>query len=346
MMETLPPDENSKSIQLWKAEHIALTTLVVGVITSFSWSILGGFLLAGINWVRMGKTRKALLNIPMAILFSGLFTYTSYGRVPRYLANPLPTPAVVIIYFTLAFVAIMYLHTQMRRDYAEFVAQGKPIKSQPSGLSVLIIFLGIPFFILLGLGNIVLFRAVGFCDIPSVYSLGTVINGPRFEGLASGLIQVEDFSCDWSWGISEVKYNDDLSQRSWPQANNPNIVDRVYHTLAGDITQNGEEYFFTIHHYLQRQTPPVTESDVQGFMTRWDDQRNKNLLSLTLLPHGIIQQARCSEDGITYCNVVVGYDHLISYFDVTVIAPPEVIEDVLTFLLTTTDERIELIDQP
>lgn len=346
MMETPPPDENSKSIQLWKAEHIALTTLVVGVITSFSWSILGGFLLAGINWVRMGKTRKALLNIPMAILFSGLFTYTSFGRVPRYLENPLPSPAVVIIYFTLAFVAIMYLHTQMRRDYAEFVAQGKPIKSQPSGLGVLIIFLGIPLFILLGLGNIFLFRAMGFCEIPSVYSLGTVMNGPRFEGLASGLIQLDDFSCDWSWGLSEVEYNDDLSQRSWTQADNPNIVDRVYHTLAGDITQNGEEYFFTISHYLQRQTTPVTEDDVLHFITRWGDKRNKNLLPLTLVSHGIIQQARCSEDGLTSCDVVVGYEHIISYFEITVIAPPEVIEEVIHFLLTTTDARIQQIDSP
>ena len=346
MIEAPPPDENPKSIKLWKAEHIALTTLVVGVITSFSWSVLGGFLLAGINWVRMGKTRKALLNIPMAILFSELFVYTSITRVPFYLKTRLPTPAVVIIYFTLAFVAIMYLHTQMRRDDAEFVAQGKRIKSQYPGLAVLIIFLGIPLFILLGLGNVFLFRAMGFCDIPSVYSLGTVINGPRFEGLASGLIQLDDFSCDWSWGHSEVEYNEALSQHAATQPDNPNIIERVSHDLSGEYAKDGKSYYFIMEHYLQKQTTLVTEDDVPPFILQKETQPDQKLLPLVITPHGNIQFVHCRRDVLTYCDVMVGYDHVISSFDIVVEAPPEVIEEVIHFLLTTTDARIQQIDSP
>ena len=339
--ETIPTE---KSIKLWTAENIALTTLIIGVISSFAWSILGGFLLAGINWVRMGKTRKALLNIPVAILFSGLFVYTSITHVPWYLKTRLPTPAVVIIYFTLAFVAIMHLHTQMRRDYAEFVALGKPVKSQYPGLGVLISFLGIPVFFVLGLGSIFLFRAVGVCDIPSVYSLGTIINGPRFDGLASGLIQLDDFSCAWSWGISKVEYNEALSQYAWTQPDDPNIVDRVYHDLAGDYTKDGKSYYFIMGHFLQRQTAPVTEKDVQQFITQGEAQRDDNLLPLTFVSHGVIQQAHCSQDGLTKCDIVVGYDHVISHFEITVLAPPEVIEEVVNFLLSATDERLQMLD--
>ncbi len=342
MLETPPPDENSKSFKLWKTEHIALTTLVVGVIASFSWSILGGFLLAGINWIRMGKTRKALLNIPVAILFSGLFTYTSYSRVPRYLANPLPTPAVVIIYFALAFVAIMYLHTQLIRDHAQFAAQGKRAEKQSLGLAVLTSLLGIPLFMVLMLGNIYLARAVGLCNFPSVYSLGTIFNGPRFEGLASGLIQLDDFSCDWNWWISEVKYNDKLSQYTRTQPDNPDIVDRVFHGLAGDFIKGKKSYYFTINHYILLQTTEVTEDDAQRFLRPSEE----NLISLSLNPHGGLQQVSCRQRKLIFCDVVVGYDHVVSYFTVTTDAPPEVIEDILNFLLTTTDERIEQIDQP
>jgi hypothetical protein len=113
---------NSESKALWSAQVIGWVTLFFG--------IASGFIVASMNWFRMGYKSKAYLHVAIAlfIVCVDAFFLQDYLRLSHYLSTKEYFTRVLVT-LLLTFSAIAYLHTATRKDIETFQQHGKLIPS-------------------------------------------------------------------------------------------------------------------------------------------------------------------------------------------------------------------------
>jgi hypothetical protein len=128
---------NSESKTIWSARVIGWVTLFFG--------IESGFIVASVNWFRMGYKTKAFIHIAIAILIASVNTLflQDYLRLSSHLSIK-DYSIRLLISFGLIFLAIAYLHSTTRKDIELLQENGKSIKNWNWFFAVLI---GLIFFI-------------------------------------------------------------------------------------------------------------------------------------------------------------------------------------------------------
>ncbi len=122
---------NSNPKVLWSARVIGWITLFFG--------IESGFIVASINWFRMGYKAKAFIHVAIAILIAcvNAFFLQDYIKASSYLSTSEYTVR-LLIRFCLIFLAIAYLHTATRKDIHKLLESGMAIKNWNWFFAVLI----------------------------------------------------------------------------------------------------------------------------------------------------------------------------------------------------------------
>lgn len=115
------PTINSKSKRLWSAHIIGWTTLFFGVVS--------GFVIAAINWARMGYKIKALIHFLIAIIIACLYAFILQDYLGISSSLSVPEFSIrLIIGLVLVFLAIAYLHTATRKDIENLRQHGENIE--------------------------------------------------------------------------------------------------------------------------------------------------------------------------------------------------------------------------
>jgi hypothetical protein len=174
-METPVPTEQPQRVKkVWSHTvigNVTLLAMLAPVVLGFLFNVgpstsealalgaFAGFVLAAINWFRLGRRWKGLFHllispviyliIPVGVplLLAGIVYVLSAGSAERAteISQGITSVLVFALYFGVAFLVIAYLYTMTKRDIAQLQAKGIPVEYAdfllPMGIAVLSVML-------------------------------------------------------------------------------------------------------------------------------------------------------------------------------------------------------------
>jgi hypothetical protein len=332
---------------LWKPRVIAISVLILGLVSNFAVGLTVGLLLAAVNWRRTGQTQKALIH-----LAAGLWLVLLYAASDKPgLSSALLTELLIIpflIYYGSGVLIALYLYWQIKRDQDRFALSQAAIQEPPWRGVILLTVLTVFFVGLLQVGLAYGARAAGWPGLPSLAEVITEIAAEsEFRGIAVGLVQKQDFGGDWRWDYSSVARNEGLSQSIWAEEEGDRVADRAAHSLQGVY---GElEYSITFFHLIKRWREPVSADLVhQEFV------KHVNIygppMPIRLISTGQFQESTCVADSSDFrgCEMVIGHGHYTSHLKVHVTGQPPIdpasLEAIVNEALAGSDARLAAME--
>lgn len=333
----------SSPLLLWKPRVIAISVLILGFVSNFAVGVAVGVVLAGTNWLRLGKKQKALIHFIAGLWLVLLYAASDKpGLSPALLTELLIIP--FVLYYGSGTLIAYYLYWQSDRDRRSLAATHQ-LSHDPPWRGVIWLTVATIFLVgLLQVGLVYGARAAGMSRLPSLAEFITDLMAENeFRGIAVGLVQTQDFRGGWRWDYSSVARNDGLSLSIWAEEEGDRVVDRSAHSLLGLY---GEvPHTVTFFHLIKRWREPVTAEAVhQEFV------KHVNIygpaMPIRMISTGQFQESTCVTDPSDFrgCEIVVSHGHYTSYLKVHVTGQPPIdpatLEIIINQALAGTDARL------
>lgn len=337
----------SPPLLLWKPRVIALSVLILGLVSNFAVGVAVGVILAGANWLRLGKRQKALIHFIAGLWLVLLYAASDKPALSPALLTELLLIPFVVYYGSGALIAT-YLYWQSNRDQRSLATADQPSLDPPWGRVIWLTVGTIAAVGLLQVGIVYGSRAAGLDHLPSLDEIITdLMAEEQFRGIAVGLVQPQDFSGDWRWDYSSVARNEGLSPSIWSEEEGDRVVDRAAHSLQGFYGEPAQ--VVTFFHLIKRWREPVTAE-----MVHREFVKHVNIygpaMPIGLISTGQFQESTCVADPSDFrgCEIVVSHGHYTSLLKVHVTNQPPIdpasLETIINQALAGTDARLTAME--
>ncbi len=293
--------------------------------------LLLGTPFAFLNWWRMKKRGKAVFFLGANIFVNLLVSWTEYkgGITPT--DHALSTQIIFSrLLINIAFVGL--LAVTMSTDIRRFKKEGHA----PASVKWQIIFV---FWVILVIANLGIWavldygaRETGTCRFPRFQD---VIYQKEFEqrtGLATLVLGRKDFSCDWVWDIEHIE---------------PFHTNGYRLLLMGDLDKKQKTNFWVSEFIYQNEKVTVENfSEVASQATQLNGSKYHINVEDPNAQFSQVDCSRSSSNEFTLCNLIFGYQNMISETELTFSGlSDEQINTLIQLVVSTNSQRIQAYER-